>query len=176
MEASQVERRGYLDFSKLHRSEFFGFLGALILAFSLFLPWFGTSASNDHSIIQPSKTFACCGIQDTGPGQEATAWVTFPILRWLLLLACLAPFILTWIVVRGHELTWKPGEVTMIVGITAFVLIICNGIILGKPKPGIEVSIRWGYLVALAATVGLLVAGYIRQAFHTDAKKPPGVL
>jgi len=33
----------------------------------------------------------------------------------------------------GRELAWRPGEVTMIVGITAFVLILLNGIILGRP-------------------------------------------
>ena len=52
------------------------------------------------------------------PGQ------VFGTLDWLLVAACTAPFILTWIIARGHALTWQPGEVTMIVGITAFVLIL----------------------------------------------------
>ena len=52
------------------------------------------------------------------------AFEIFGILDWLLVAACLAPFILAWIVARGHKLTWRPGEVTMIVGMTAFVLII----------------------------------------------------
>ena len=38
----------------------------------------------------------------------------------------------------------------MIVGITAFVLIICNGIILGRPDPGVEVSLKIGYFVGAA--------------------------
>jgi hypothetical protein len=175
MEASAEREGGFIDLSRLSLGELGGMLSALVLGVSLFLPWFSTSSS-PHSNINPAETFACCGIENTGPSDQATAWQTFPILRWLLLLACIAPFILTWIIARGHDLTWKPGEVTMIVGMIAFVLILCNGVILGKPEPNIEISFSYGYLVALLASVGLLVAGYIRQAFHTDAKKPPGVL
>ena len=64
----------------------------------------------------------------------------------------------------------------MIVGITALVLILCNGIILGKPQPGIEIGLDIGYFVAILATLGMGVAGYVRQAIYTDARKPPGVL
>ena len=64
----------------------------------------------------------------------------------------------------------------MIVGISAVVLILCNGIILGKPAPGIEISLDYGYPIALLGATGLFVSGYLRQALHTDARKPPGVL
>ena len=64
----------------------------------------------------------------------------------------------------------------MIVGMVAFVLILCNGIILGKPEPGIEISLSCGYLVGLLAAAAMTVSGFLRQALHTDAKKPPGVL
>ena len=77
---------------------------------------------------------------------------------------------------RGHKLTWKPGEVTMIVGITAFVLILCNGIILGRPEPGVEISLEIGYFVGLLASAGMAFAGYLRQAIYTEGRKPPGVL
>jgi len=98
------------------------------------------------------------------------------VLRWLLILGAIAPFILAWIIARGHALTWRPGEVTMIVGIVAFMLILCNGIILGKPDPGIEVGLGIGYFVGLLASLGLLGAGYLRQALYTTARKPPGVI
>ena len=42
-----------------------------------------------------------------------------PGMDFLLVGAALAPWILVWIVVRGHELSWPPGEVTMIVGAIA---------------------------------------------------------
>ena len=62
----------------------------------------------------------------------------------------------------------------MIVGITAFVLIICNGIILGRPDPGVEISLSYGYFVALVASLGLAFCGYLRQAIYTEGRKPPG--
>jgi hypothetical protein len=111
-----------------------------------------------------------------GANSSATGWEVFGVLDLLLVAACTAPFILTWIIARAHALTWHPGEVTMVVGITAFVLILCNGIILGKPDPGIEISLSYGYFVGLAACVGMFTAGYLRQAVYTDARKPPGVL
>jgi hypothetical protein len=168
MEASRAQDRhdGYMDLSRLTIGELLGMVSALILLLSLWLPWFSTSSENQNSVIESSGT---------GPGESANAWAVFGILDWLLLAACAAPFILSWIVVRGHELTWRPGEVTMIVGMTAFVLILCNGVILGKPDPGIGVSLSWGYLVALIASIGMIAAGFLRQALHSDAKKPPGV-
>jgi hypothetical protein len=136
-----------------------------LLVVSLFLPWFTTSSTNPHSTVG--------GVSG---GDSATAFDTFTTLQWLLIAAATAPFILTWIVARGHKLTWRPGEVTMVVGMTAFVLILCNGIILGRPGDSVEVGLSYGYFVALLAAVGLIVAGYLRQAFYTDARKPPGVL
>jgi hypothetical protein len=167
MEASRVEERGgYLDFSRLTPGELLGMGASLVLLASLWLPWFTTSGN-------PNSRINSAGI---GPNDSATAWQTFRILDWALLAACAAPFILSWIVARGHKLTWRPGEVTMIVGITALVLILCNGIILGKPEPGIEVGLHIGYFVAILGTIGMAIAGYVRQSFYTDARKPPGVL
>jgi hypothetical protein len=161
-----VERRGYLDLSRLTPGEYMGMAAGLVLLGSLFLPWFSTSGN-------PNSRITSAHI---GANSSATAWETFPVLRWLLLAACTAPFILSWIVARQHKLTWRPGEVTMIVGITAFVLILCNGVVLGKPAPGIEIGLEVGYFVALLASFGMCVAGYLRQSFYTEARKPPGVL
>ena len=166
MEASSAEERGgYLDFSRLSPGEFLGMGAALVLFASLFLPWFTTSDDN------PNSTLA-----GASGGESATAWEVFGILDWLLVSACAAPFILSWIVARGHKLTWKPGEVTMIVGITSFVLILCNGIILGRPGDSVDIGLGVGYFVALIGSAGMLVAGYLRQAFYTTARKPPGVI
>jgi hypothetical protein len=166
MEARSAEERGgYLDFSRLSPGEFLGMGAGLLLLFSLFLPWFTTSEDNPNSEIAGASG-----------GDSATAWEVFGILDWLLVAACAAPFILTWIVARGHKLTWKPGEVTMIVGITAFVLILCNGIILGRPGDSVDIGLAIGYFVGLIASAAMLVAGYLRQAFYTTARKPPGVI
>ena len=94
-----------------------------------------------------------------------------------LVAACLAPFILAWIVVRGHKLTWRPGEITMIVGMTAFALIILNGVILGRPgDPDSEIDIRYGYFVGLLGSAMICAGGIIRQAEGDRARKPPGTL
>jgi hypothetical protein len=49
-------------------------------------------------------------------------------------------------------------------------------VILGKPEPGIEISLSYGWFLALLATVGLMVSGYLRQAVYTQARKPPGTI
>jgi hypothetical protein len=150
-----------MDFTRLKRGEFIGFAGAAVLFVSLFLPWFETNTGSNGRINGREGTF--------------NAWETFGALDWLLLAACTAPFILAWIVIRGHVLTWRPGEITMIVGMTAFVLILLNGIILGKPgDPDSEISLRVGYLVALVGALLILAGGLIRQAEGVRARKPPG--
>jgi hypothetical protein len=166
MEAGAEERSGYLDVSRVSPGELLGMGAALVLLASLWLPWFTTSSDNPNSRLPG-------GVHG---GDSANAWQVFNTLDWLLVAACAAPFILTWIIARGHKLTWKPGEVTMIVGIVAFVLILCNGIILGRPGDSVDISLGIGYFVALLASLGLLAAGYLRQALYTQDRKPPGVI
>jgi hypothetical protein len=167
MEASAEEgSSGYLDFSRVSPGELLGMGAALVLLGSLWLPWFSTSSENPNSKLPGGVS----------GGDSANAWQVFNTLDWLLVAACAAPFILTWIIARGHKLTWKPGEVTMIVGIVSFMLILCNGIILGRPGDSVDIGLDIGYFVALLASIGLLVAGYLRQAIYTTARKPPGVI
>lgn len=174
MEASRVEEKSaakssYISPSRLTPAELMGCVAGVILALSLFLPWFGTS-DNPNSVLAGASG-----------GESVSAFDVFGILKWLLLAAASAPFILAWIVARGHKLTWKPGEVTMIVGTTAFVLVLCNGIILGRPedevqRSSIEISLQIGYFVGLVASLALAVSGYLRQSRYTEGRKPPGVI
>jgi hypothetical protein len=165
-EAAEREGR-LLDRSQVTPAELLGMGSAVLLFASLFMPWFTTSDDNPNSRIDSA---------DIGPGESANAWETFATLDWLIAAACTAPFILTWIIARGHKLSWRPGEVTMVVAITGLTLVLCNGIILGRPEPGIEIGLGVGYFVALFAYVLMAVAGYLRQAFYTSARKPPGVI
>jgi hypothetical protein len=155
----------YLETARLSSGEYLGMFAALVLFGSLFLPWFTTSSDNPFSRLAGASG-----------GDGVNAWQVFSTLDWLLVSACAAPFILTWIIARGHKLTWKPGEVTMIVGIVAFMLILCNGIILGRPGDSVDIGLGIGYFVGLLASLGLLVAGYLRQAIYETARKPPGVI
>ena len=152
-----------MDFGRLQRGEYIGFVGVGILLLSLFLTWFSTGDSKNGEI--------------NGQKGDFTAWDTYGSLDWLLLAACIAPFILAWIVIRQHKLTWRPGEVTMIVGMTAFALIILNGVILGRPgEPDSEIDIKIGYLVGLIGAAMICAGGVIRQAEGDRSRKPPGTL
>jgi hypothetical protein len=167
VEASRAETGGYLSVSRLTPGELGGCVAGVVLVLSMFLPWFSTSSSN------PNSKITSAGI---GPGEHANAFEVFKILDWLFLAAAVAPFILAWIVMRQHKLSWKPGEITMIVGITGFVLIVCNGIILGKPDPNIEISFGIGYFVGMLATLGMAASGFLRQSRYIEGRKPPGVI
>jgi di/tricarboxylate transporter len=161
MEASQAERKTFVDLGRLQRAEYFGFVAAIVLAVSLFLPWFSVDEQSNGTI--------------NGVKGELDAWETYAILDVLLLAACLAPFILAYIIVRRHSLGWRPGEVTAIVGLTAFVLIFCNGIVFGKPgEPDSEISFGIGWLIGLLAAGGIAISGFLRQLEGT-IRKPPGV-
>jgi hypothetical protein len=161
------------DLSRLTPGEFIGFAGSAVLFGSLFLPWFKTSCDAD-------RLPRGCNINSVLHGTRGsfTAWETFSRLDVLLTLACIAPFILAWIVVRGHALTWRPGEITMIVGMTATVLILLNGIILGKPGGSDAVGIKfdYGWFLGLIGALGILTGGLLRQAIGNRARKPPGVI
>jgi hypothetical protein len=159
-----------MDTSKLGRSEIIGMVAAAVLVLSLFLEWY--SLSTDPSVVQRGgdpENWAC-GVGDS----SCSGWETFPILRWLLLAAAAAPFILSWIVIRGHALSWPRGELTAIVGLTAFVLIAYNGI-LDKPQDGLEISLAFGYWLALLASIGIFVSGGFRavESGGGARRKPP---
>ena len=169
MEASGAEEaRGGFAVSRLTPAELAGCIAGVALVLSMLLPWFGTS-ENPNSVLAGARG-----------GDTVNAFEVFGILDYLFLAAAAAPFILAWIIARGHKLTWKPGEVTMIVGITTFVLILCNGIILGRPKPpsgqAIEISLEIGYFVGMVAGLGMAASGFLRQSRYTEGRKPPGVI
>lgn len=159
-----------MNTSKLDRSEIIGMVAALVLVISLFLEWF--SLSTDPSVVQRGNDSAnwACGVGNS----SCTSWDTFPIVSILLLLAAAAPFILAWIVMRGHALSWPRGELTAIVGLTAFVLIAYNGIV-DKPQAGLEMSLSFGYWLALLASIGIFISGGSRavESGGGARRKPP---
>jgi hypothetical protein len=159
--------------SRLHGSELIGFVGAAVLAGSLFLNWFSTDCTSPG---QPAGCNGTGGAKFEGMFGKFTAFETFKILDWLLVAACVAPFILAYIIARGHELSWRPGEVTMIVGMVAFALVLLNGVILGKPGDAVDMHFEIGYFAGLLGAFLILLGGLIRQAKAARVRKPPGVL
>jgi hypothetical protein len=163
-----------LDFSRLSRWEALGALAALLGAITLFiLPWYSVEVTPE----QTAQGAWLCGEGDT----SCTGWETFPILRWLLIAAGTAPIILAWIVVRGHTLSWPPGEVTMIVGLAGMVLIGYNGLV-DKPDGGDQltenfVGLDYGFWVALLVGVLMTAAGYLRSLEgQRRVRKAPGTV
>jgi hypothetical protein len=161
-----------MDFSKLSRAEMIGVIASAILVLSLlFMDWYNLE---EAPRVEGNAGWIC------GEGNlSCTGFQTFPILRWLLLGAAIAPPILAYIVVRGHKLSWAPGELTMVVGFAAFVLIAYNGII-DKPGTGeqeIGVSLAAGYWVALVAAGGIAAAGIGRATESGErVRKTPGTV
>jgi hypothetical protein len=143
---------------------------AVLLVISLFLEWY--SLTTDTSVVQRGNDASnwACGVGNS----SCSGWDTFPVVSVLLLLAALAPFILAWIVIRGHALSWPRGELTAIVGITAFVLIAYNGIV-DKPQDGVEIGLSYGYWLALLASAGIFISGGIRavESGGGAQRKPP---
>jgi hypothetical protein len=162
--------RAQVDTSKLDRSEIIGMVAAAVLVISVFLEWY--SLTTDASVVRrgndPSNW--ACGVGHS----SCSGWDTFPVVSVLLILAALAPFILAWIVIRGHALSWPRGEVTAIVGLTAFVLIAFNGIV-DKPQAGIQIGLAFGYWLALLASIGIFVSGGFRavESGGGAQRKPP---
>jgi hypothetical protein len=163
-----------MDFSRLDRNRvILGALGGSLLLLSLlFLPWFSLT---DTAQRQQQNAWIC------GEGEfECTGWQTFPIMRWLLLAGAFAPLILAWILVRGHKLSWAPGEVTMVVGFAAITLIGYNGII-DRPAPdnGTEfgIGLSYGYGLALLGAIAIAATGFLRsQVGQKRERKAPGTV
>jgi hypothetical protein len=164
-----------VDFSRLDmRRTIIGGTGSVLLIISiLFLPWFTLTDVPERA---EQGAWIC------GDGQfSCTGFETFPIMRWLLLGVALAPAILAWILVRGHKLTWPPGEMTMVVGFAGFVLIFYNGV-MDKPAPdaGIEFgeSLDYGYWVALISALVIAVTGFFRSTAERGPvqRKAPGTV
>jgi hypothetical protein len=163
-----------MDFSRLDRNRTLlgGICSALLILSILFLPWY----SLDESPQRIEQNAWLCGEGDLA----CTGFETFPILRWLLLLAALAPAILGWILIRGHKLSYPPGEMTMIAGFAAMVLIAYNGI-LDRPAPddGTEfgIGLSWGYWAALLSAIGIAATGFLRsQEGQRQQRKAPGTV
>jgi hypothetical protein len=138
-----------------------GIAGAALLVAGLLLPWYATDASNPHSTVG-------------GRTGSLTGWDAHPILRWLLVAAASAPFVLAWVILRAHALSWARGEMTVVTSVGAFGLVAYNGFV---DRPGeIAVSLRPGFAAALAATLTMIGAASSRASQTERPRKPPGTI
>ena len=169
-----------MDFSRLDRNRVLvgGGASILLIISLLFLPWYTLEHTVSRAPGNPSydpNAFIC------GKGNfSCTGFNTFPIMRWFLIAGALSPLILAWIIVRGHKLSWAPGEMTMVVGFTMMVLIGYNGII-DRPAPdnGIEfgIGLDYGYWLALLGAIAIAATGLLRaQVGQKRERKAPGTV
>ena len=124
-----------MHFDRLGRGELVAAVGGLLLA-RLPVP----ALVRDRSR-QPERR------RSTAPRGGAQRLGGAPdILRWLLLAAAAAPFILIWIVIRDHELSWPRGEMTAVAAIAAFGLVAYTGLLDRPGTPSGAISLALGLL------------------------------
>ena len=162
--ATEQEKKTARASKKLTWHEFAAMAGGALLVISLFLPWYGVE--NERGTIGGSLQ---------GPG-DFTGWEVHTLIRWLLIAAAAAPFILAYIVVRGHKLSWARGEMTAVTSIAALGLVVYNGVIDNPGEPKGLIGIEYGWWVALIGILAMLVGSALRASEVERARKPPGVL
>jgi len=150
--------------SNLQRGEWVAMLGGLILAASVFIRKTYEARPENHNA------------NINGLKGVLSIWEVHPIMRWLLLAAAVAPFILAWIIIRQHELSWQRGEVTAVVGIAAAGLLFYTGIIDRPGDPSGEIELDWSWYTAMAGALLMLIGAVMRTTETDRARKPPGVL
>lgn len=120
-------------------------LGGLLLAGGLFAPWYDSV----------SRLASIGGFVGLG---EHSGWEVHGILRWALLVVATAPFVLAYVVVRGHELSRDRGDLTAVLAITALGLVLYVGVVDRPGEPPAQIELAWGWYVSLLGCV-LMLAG-----------------
>jgi hypothetical protein len=153
-----------VDLKALNRGELLAIAGGILLAVSIFLPW--------YSLGNSFTTLNTCH----GPNSSCTGWHSILVMRFILLAGAAAPLILAWVIVRGHSLSWPRGELTALVGVTALVLILFRGVIDKPGSPTAEITVDYGWWIALAGSLMIIAGAARRYQEGAPRRKPPGVL
>jgi hypothetical protein len=166
-----------MDFAKLTRNELVAAFGGLLLAIGVFIKWYETRPQNANAQINGMG----CAHPAPGSGIEAgdctySGWQVHDILRWLLILGAVAPFILAYIIARDHKLSWARGEMTAVVAVIAFGLIFYNGIIDRPGEPSGEIELEIGWYVALLGSILMFAGAALRSSESERKRKPPGTI
>jgi hypothetical protein len=160
-----------VDFKRLGLGDFVAAAGGLVLFLSMFLPWFSVEPGPGDRDVCGQGVEECSGF-DTFSLFSA---LIIPGMDFLLVGAAIAPWILVWIVVRGHTLSWPPGEVTMIVGAIASTLILYNGVVDRVGTTREFVSLDFGWYLGLLGALGIVAGGAISQIRRGGVtRRPPG--
>lgn len=159
-----------MDFRRLGRGDIVAAAGGLLLLISMFAPWYSVEQGPGDRNLCGEGVDSCSGF-DTFSLFSA---LIIPGMDFLMVGAAVAPWILVWIVVRGHALSWPPGEVTMIVGAIAATLILYNGVV-DRAGPNEFVSLDIGWYLGLLGSLMIVAGGAISQITRGGVqRKPPG--
>jgi hypothetical protein len=148
---------------RLTVNELIAMVGGVLLGAGLFAPW--------YSAVSPLAVLA----GSTGIGTHS-GWETHLVLRWLLLVMAIAPFVLAYIVARDHQLTWARGELTAVLSIFAFGALLYVGVIDRPGTPAGQIELEWGWYVALLGTALMLAGSALRTGETERRRKPPGTI
>ncbi len=148
---------------RLTTNELIAMLGGLMLGGGIFVKWYES--------VSPLAELA--GHRGLG---TYSAWEAHSILRWLLLLMAIAPFVLAYIIIRDYQLTWARGELTAVLAIAAFGLLLYVGVVDRPGEPSGQIELEWGWYVALAGAVLMLAGAALRTGESERRRKPPGTI
>jgi uncharacterized membrane protein len=148
---------------RLKANELVAMLGGLLLGACLFASW--------YSVVSPLAQLAGA----SGVGTHS-AWEAHAVLRWVLLVMAIAPFVLAYIVARDHQLTWARGELTAVLSIVAVGLLLYVGVIDRPGEPPGQIELSWGWYVALLGAILMLAGSALCSAQTERRRKPPGTV
>jgi hypothetical protein len=111
-----------------------------------------------------------------GPHKSCTGWQQLSILRFLLLVTAAARAMLAWIIIRGHALSWRRGELTAVIPLAALTFTVFPGVIDTPGSPPGEIGVDLAGYVAVAASWPILIGSIWRSREGAGRRKPPGEL
>jgi hypothetical protein len=149
--------------ARLSRNELAAVVGGVLLVAGVFGPWYDSV----------SRLASIAGFGGLG---AHSAWQVHGILRWVLLVVAVAPFVLAYVIVRDHELSWVRGELTAVLAMTAVGLVLYVGVIDRPGDPPGQIELGWGWYVALAGSVLMLLGAAGRTGESARRRKPPGTI
>ncbi|HXD66124.1 MAG TPA: hypothetical protein VNV17_16000 [Solirubrobacteraceae bacterium] len=153
-----------MNIKELDRGELVAVAGGILLGVSLFLSWY--SLGNRNAVLGTCR----------GPNSSCTGWAALSAFRFVFLIAAVAPLILSWIIARGHALSWPRGELTAVTAMTALILTLFVGVIDHPGSPPGEITVALGWWVAVVADLLILTGSVWRSKESGARRKPPGVL